>query len=149
MVEESEKAEAVPPKSRKKKTVTKDDAKSAQQTAALLVIMLDGVVCQFYGQNAAMNENERGMIEPALGRILARMPTKYGKQVQELADPVMLGLGLVMWFVRVQAEHPKPRPTFTAEQAAAVNGVQSDLRPNGSTPIHPEIQRWFGDQGAL
>lgn len=100
----------------------------AQGVAALLLMMLQAIAIQVAGPEAALLPQERQMINDPLARILARADKGVMERVQTYADPLMLGMGLLLWGSRlaaiVAAKRATPKPTMRAATppAPATNG---------------------------
>lgn len=75
------------------------DAKSAVSGLVDLVNML--TVARL-GPDAVMSPIERGMIEAPAARIMQRMTPAAAQRVSALSDPLLLGVGLLMWGTRLR-----------------------------------------------
>lgn len=89
----------------------------AEQTGLVILTIVDGMIQTLLYPECAMTADERAMIEPPLYRILERLDPGLSSTMEKFTDPVMLGMGLVMWGLRIfqvvsdkNAEKPRPQP---------------------------------------
>jgi hypothetical protein len=75
--------------------------KSEPASVAVLLQLVEALTVAQYGERARFEIAERRLIEPSLGRILARMTPDSAKVFGAIADPVLLATGLLIWGVRV------------------------------------------------
>lgn len=79
------------------------------------------------GPHAALNPIERGMVEPAAVRILARMDDAAVARYGALADPIVLAMGLGLWGMRIVAaqrqRQAEPPATDTPNRAEPSRGT--------------------------
>lgn len=83
----------------------------------ILLQMIEGMTVPQLGEHARFQPDERKLIEPSLESIMKRMTPEAAQHFSRFADPLMLGVGLLVWGTRVfstprQAPGPsRPRPT--------------------------------------
>ena len=106
-------------------------------SAALLIMLLDGIGMLALGDYAKMNNAEKNMIEEPLKRILAKVSPGSLQMIGKYGDPVMLSMGLLAWVSRVtmesrkRKENPKPVSNepepkiLTPTPTASVNEVNT------------------------
>lgn len=113
------------------------------QAAGALLALAEGGLVMAVGPEAALNDYERTMIEPPLGRMLARMAPESAARVAAFADPITLLVGIGAYVSRVfmtrdrnartesGPRRPAARPTTTpgAQPAPVRPGVV--VVPNG------------------
>jgi len=107
-----------------------------REAAAALLAITEGGLMMAIGPRAAMLPEERGKIEPPLGRILARMSPQAATLVASFADPLMLGVAVVAYVSRITREDaPKPRPG--APTAPNVVKLTPDPSRLSQAPVAP------------
>jgi hypothetical protein len=94
----TEKTERIPPKTRKLAQ------KEAQQAAIVLLGLIDGLAIVLYGETARMLDYERELIADPLQRIIERSNLLNADAVNKYSDPLLLTMGLIGWFSRVNRE---------------------------------------------
>lgn len=114
----------------------------------MYLLMLDLAARSFAGPDAAMTSYERAMIEPPLGRILARH-SAVSDRLASLADPLALVIGVAMWGGRVfdlaQRRRLAGLPASDAtgaSHAGATGAVETPAPPPplvAPAPQQPEI----------
>jgi len=107
----------------------------AQGISALLLMMLQAIAIQVVGPAAALLPQERQMLNDPLSRILARADKGVMERVQMYADPLMLGMGLLMWGSRlasiVAARRAAPKPVMRAAPPPAPTNSHAPAAPEG------------------
>lgn len=102
-----------------------------QKAVSTLLAICEGFMVPQLGDAARFAPNERQLIEPSLANILARMAPEQAAKFSAVADPLMLGTGLLMWALRVfnrPAAPPQPtgRPPV---QLRSVGGTATQTQP--------------------
>lgn len=127
-----------PPSSEKPEKEEKGKGLDAAATKLLLTMVQAMTVAQL-GPDAAFTSQERGLIEPPLTRILARMSPSSAKMFSAVADPILLCTGLLMWGTRVFAKQVPPlrqpiRPDFGAARPSAATTGPPVQEPGNIAP---------------
>lgn len=91
-------------------------------------MLLQGLAVEMLGPEATFTFAEKAMIEPALARLLSRLPLRQAAVVQQWLDPLMLGAGLLMWGSRMYR-------TKTAANAAAQAQADAETQPTQADPL--------------
>jgi len=104
--------------------------------------MIEGLTTAAWGEDARFTANERKLIQPPFGRILQRMSPDDAGKFTALADPVLLGTGLLIWGMRIwtmQQRAVRPTPTPIRPSGPVIQGMpESEVRtahepgPNGT-----------------
>lgn len=104
----------------KPKAAAPGDAGNPQATATMILQLAELAAMATIGPSAKLNMMERGLIEPSMVRILARMDAAAVARYSALSDPILLGLGLSMYGFRLWA---------SARAAAAQSDQAGDRAP--------------------
>lgn len=110
--------------------------KEAKQTALIILTMIDGLVCMFYGSSASMNDYEREMMEPPLERMLMRLDIVSAEALSKWSDPLLFLMGLTAWISRVTREKDEAKARKEAEPPPEVTQAKDNGRP-ARTPKNP------------
>lgn len=96
----------------KKAATTKAARRKAESAAAefatLMVEIVNMAATTALGPEAAMNDFERGLIEPGLSNILARTSDEAMQRFLSFSDLLMVGMGSAMWFMRIRQQGAAP-----------------------------------------
>lgn len=115
--------------------------------AGILVTLVEGMVVPAIGEKAKFRPDERKLIEPSLGRIMARMSPSAAGHFTALADPILLGTGLLLWGFRVfsvptkgterNEQWQRVNPQQTVEAAEAVAAAAARMQHQEEAPAPP------------
>lgn len=101
--------------------------KAAEQAAAelstLLVEMVNLAAVSALGQDAAMNDLERGMVEPGLANILNRTSDAAIARFVGWADLLMVGAGTGLWLLRLRAQQATNAPAAEESGQLPLPGI--------------------------
>jgi hypothetical protein len=107
-------AESPKPKTKKRAPSTKRKA-DAVGSASVVVDMVDGLGQSLFGDQGGFQPVERALIEDPLARIIAKTdPAVMGKYA-DLLDPLLLGVGLVLYASRINKLINPPKVVKPAE----------------------------------
>lgn len=121
----------------------RSDFRLDKAAVSALLDIVDAMTSAQLGDRAKFNARERGLIEPSLTRIVARMTPDAAAKFSQLADPLMLATGLLLWGVRVfggdrSSEGTRPptplRPQPVPREAPAEPRVPGPIDPGGVAP---------------
>jgi NDP-sugar pyrophosphorylase family protein len=112
--------------------------------AVILLSILDGLaITVTKSDEAKMNEIERGIIAPALQRVIDRLPSAYHQIISVYSDPFLLLTGLIMWGGRLNNLAKAQKETDQAVQAVEEKStVTKPAKPptNGTEPsVEPSL----------
>lgn len=99
--------------------------------------MVDGLGQSLFGDQGGFQPVERALIEDPLARIIAKTdPAVMGKYA-DMLDPLLLGVGLVIYAARINKLVNPPKPPKPAE-----NRLSQELRATPDTdPSQPGTLR--------
>ena len=123
------------------------------QASRLVMQLVESLAVQNLGEDVRLTTAERNLIEPPLGRIMARMSPQGAAAFAAFADPVLLLTGLFMWGGRLMAarearkerpvQQPIIRPDFT-RQRSEPHVVAPSASAEPTTSIDPDLDAAFG-----
>lgn len=97
--------------------------------------MLDGLMVFAFGDYAAMNEQERDMIEPPLSRMIEKIDLAENELIQRWSDPILVVFGLGLWGWRVmtmkQEAESKQKPQAENEKTENESAPPDGWYPEG------------------
>lgn len=129
--------------------VKKITGKGGADATKIVLILVETVAARELGEHARFTPDERKLIEPSMARILDRMTPDVAAKVSALADPLMLGTGLLIWGVRVYGHGAPARPP--APTPGPEGGIPAPPPPpnpndplNGVAPANGDLRRDWG-----
>lgn len=124
--------------------------------AIMLLLILDGIASVMFGEYARLTPAEHSMIQPPLERMLKKLNPANINVVNQYADPLLLGMGLIAWLRRVAMERAerlaaKPAPGGLEESVKGPPEVMKppevkngDFKPEETAPPMEVINSFFG-----
>jgi len=91
----------------------------AEESANLFIGLVNEVAVGMLGENARMTPTEQVMTQTSLTRMLERASPQAIERVSHITDPIMLGLGLVLWGGRLVTMTKPPAPPLTEEKPSS------------------------------
>jgi hypothetical protein len=131
----------------KSKAAAAKSKAEGKETAQMLIEMLNSVLETSMGTEAQLNRNERGFIEPPLGRLIDKYSPSQIEKFSLIADPLLLAVGLGIWFMRVRNNVTIPNPLQREEKPTIVEETASSVEYNPaakfSAPSPEELAQWM------
>lgn len=131
------------------KSSSRKDAPDPEAARALLTLAEGGLQLAV-GERAKMSATERMFIEPPLGRLMGRLNERSAARVSALTDPLMLGIGLLMYGMRLFGAAPAA-PTAPSRPNPAPNPSQPPTTPprapvaqNGTLGDDDDLSHYLG-----
>lgn len=93
--------------------------------AGLLLSLAEGMFAAAWGPEGRFTPKERAIIEPPLGRIIARMSPGDAAKFASFADPIFLASGLLIYGMRI----------WTVQQSRVPNRQGEPGPPDRSVPV--------------
>lgn len=100
----------------------------AAQAAGLLLTLANGLAMAAVGPTAEMNDGERGLIEPALTRLIKKYQVTP-ETLSKYSDPLLLAVGGLMWINRLRAIRQEQTKTPKEKVIDNLTQTPADLTP--------------------
>lgn len=139
-----------PPKRRGRAPGAAARGADVAQAAPLLVTLTDQVCVAWLGPECAMLPQEKGVLTPSVGRVLARLPRGAAEQVSLYTDPFVILIALGLWARRIasikeqQARYAQ-LPVQEQQRASGYSGTEYTVPENVRedapvVPFRPEVE---------
>lgn len=123
-----------------------------RKMAGLFLGVIEGIAVPQLGERARFEPDERRLIEPPLANLIERLTPESARMFSQFADPIMLGVGFLIWGARVfgtpnRPPAAPPRPTLlrrepVSEPTAAPGPAAAPVNEGPSETVADIATEW-------